>query len=264
MNNQYPIVVNQNEVNETNDAILNPNNLPVGLNSSSYLSHLSSLSSVVIKQRATCVECLNTRCVPNYYNVKHPLTDETLFEFKEKSGLLERYFCFQCRSYTMNVNSVPNYENNTYVKLKGNKQLTLPCLCGCGCGKPVFSMDIQFPQGGRIGRAKMNFNKCFCAICENRIDILDSNNNLRYVIKPNCFCIGCYCGCFAKCCTIEYHIYENNNIVGKLEKLSCDGLKTCCPKADYYLINFPTQATPEDKMLLIVGAILLDYISFIA
>ena len=263
MNNQYPIVVNQNEVNETNNGILMPNNSPGGLNASSYFSLLSSLSSVVIKQNTSIVECLCPCCIPNSYCVYHPSSDLKLFEFNEESHCCERCCCFQCRSFSMGVNNVPNNENSTYVKLIGKKKMTIPCIIGCGTGKPVLSMDIETPKGGRLGRAKMNFNSCFCAICENRIDLFDSNNNLRYVIKPNCYCIGCYCGCFAKCCTIEYHIYENNNIVGNLEKLSCDGLKTCCPKADYYLINFPTEATPEDKMLLIIGAILLDYISFI-
>ena len=74
--------------------------------------------------------------------------------------------------------------------------------------------------------------------------------------------MGCHWYC-ARCCSILYNITDDKGAkVGQVEKLSCDGLGTCCPKADNYSIRFPPDASPGEKMLIIVGTILLDFLSF--
>ena len=47
-----------------------------------------------------------------------------------------------------------------------------------------------------------------------------------------------------------------------LKKLKCSSCYTFCPKGDNYDISFPPNASPEEKFLIIIGVILLDYLSF--
>lgn len=55
---------------------------------------------------------------------------------------------------------------------------------------------------------------------------------------------------------------QDGQTVGTIIKDTCNDAVTFFTKADNYLINFPLNATPQDKMLLICGAILIDYLSF--
>ena len=47
-----------------------------------------------------------------------------------------------------------------------------------------------------------------------------------------------------------------------MRKKSCNSCRICCTKSDKYTIKFPRLSTPEEKILLIIGCILIDYQSF--
>ena len=226
-------------------------------------TELANLSYVKICQKASCVECLYPRCVPNRYDVVGP-NDQNMYYFTEKSDCCERYCFHPYRSFEMKIVNVTSSQNKKSVSMEGSKNCSIPFIFPFGCGKPVFSIDIKIPIGSRLGRVKLNYDNCCCYICSNHLDILDSSDNLKYIIRQNscCCCLGSAYGIYAKCCSIDYNIIQDNQIVGKITKDVCNGKITFCTKADNYTITFPLNASPQDKMLLICGAILIDYLSY--
>ena len=60
---------------------------------------------------------------------------------------------------------------------------------------------------------------------------------------------------------IEFKIIQNQEVVGMMKKITA----TMCEnftKADSYKISFPNKVTPEEKILLIVAGLLIDYQNF--
>lgn len=259
---QYPVVVNHNNESETIKAFVP--NIGLGLNNQSLLTPLANCSSVTIKQRASCAECNSPSSIPNLYHVyAEEDTNLEIYEFKEKSTWYERYCSFTCRGFEMIIRSVPTMQyHEQSIALRGTKECGLHIFCCCGCGKPKIITQVTVPTSEMIGIVKVNYQSCVCALCESKIEIFDASNQLRYTINRNCYCLGCYFYC-AKCCSVLYNITDDKGVkVGQIEKLSCDGIGTICPKADNYSIKFPPNSTPVEKMLLIVGTILIDYLSF--
>ena len=254
---QMPMNINPNE---TQTGLVNPS-IPPRVNNDAYFAELANLLNVRIIQKAACIEFLYPQCVPNRYEVVDP-NGRKMYELKEKSECCERCCCFPFRSFDMFINNITSVENNTSVSMEGSKNCAIPIMYFCGCGKPTFEVEVNSPIGFRIGSAKLNYNNCLCYICENRIDILDSSNSLRYIIKSNCCCLGYYLCHFTKCCDCSYNIIQNNQTVGTITKDTCNGAVTFCTNADNYSIAFPLNATPQDKMLLICGALLIDYLSY--
>ena len=221
---------------------------------------LANLQRVNIIQEVECIDCLCPYCTQNKYKVINPLNKQKLFDFKEDSLFLERYCSFSCRGFTLKINNTGG--SNIYISMEGEKAWSLPCLCFNGCGKPTIKASFNSPKRNYFGSVKMDYDCCCFSVCNHKILIRDRNNNSRFYIKPNCYCIGCHIGIFAKCCDILFNIYEGNQIVGTVTKLFCSSFFTFCPKGDNYTINFPKNALPEEKFMIILATILLDYLSF--
>lgn len=257
MRAQQPMTINQNE---TQTGIASPI-ITDNLNNDTFFAELGTVNNVKIIQKAECIEFLYPKCIPNRYEVVYP-NGQLMYDFKEKSDFCERYWCHPIRGFEMNITNVTSANNRTSVIMQGNKNCSIPFMYCCGCGKPTFSIDVKSPIGFRIGKAKLGYDNICCYLCENRIDIFDNSNNIRYIIKPSCLCLGVYCHHYVKCCDFEYKIMQDGQTVGTIIKDTCNDAVTFFTKADNYLINFPLNATPQDKMLLICGAILIDYLSF--
>jgi hypothetical protein len=256
-----------NNQNETNMGIIpkDPSPSPL-INTQGYFNELSDLNSVDIVQKTSYIDYLFL-CTENVFQVHYPDKQKRiLYEMYENSDCCERCCCFRFRSFNMKINNLVNQKNPNSIILDSHKTCALPCIYGFGCGKPEITIDIKSPVQSHLGKVRMNYESCVCAICDNHIDITDKSGNLRYVIKKNDICIGCFfaCagGCCCKCCSINFDICENNNVVGSVTKLTCDRCRICATKADIYTLIFPPNATPEEKMLLIMGTILLDSINF--
>jgi hypothetical protein len=248
--------------NQNTNAEMIPYMPPPLINEQGYFNELSDLNSVDIVQKTSYIDYL-CPCTENVFQVHYPDKQKRiLYEMYEKSDCCERCCCFRLRSFNMKINNMTSQKNPNSILMDAHKICALPCIYGCGCGKPEITIDMKSPVQSHLGKVRMDYESCFCAICENRIDITDKSGNLRYVIKKSGVCIGCFGGCFCKCCSFDFDICENNNIVGKITKLTCDRIRIFCTKADIYTINFPSNASPEEKMLLIMGTILLDSLNF--
>jgi hypothetical protein len=86
----------------------------------------------------------------------------------------------------------------------------------------------------------------------------------KYTIIADC----CQCGLFCrKCAETVFFIYNNfissefssKNSVGKITKKFSGCLKEMLTDADNFEIIFPDDATPEDKLMLIGTALMIDF-----
>ena len=134
--------------------------------------------------------------------------------------------------------------------------------------------------------------KCPCSkYCRPILEIYFNSNKFGYIIEPNTFCCDpvfeiynnknelkykfynecCQKGfIFSSCklgqyCEVYIPIYKGNekefldNNVGIVQKIvdkNCAGL---IANISVFDINFPKEATVEDKLLLLMGVILMDY-----
>ena len=221
---------------------------------------LNKLEYVNIEQQQSCIDCLCPDCTNNEYVAVNPTTKQRLYEFREDSHICERSCCFSCRGFVMNIRNREGV--SVIVDIEGHKGCSLPCFCTFGCGKPTIKCNVKTPAGYKLGHVKFNFDSACCALWYNRIDIYTGKDFPKYRIKRHRCCIACHLGIWAKCCDCSYDIYEENAIVGEVVKLQCSSFFTFCPKSDNYQIRFPLNATPDEKMLLLIGTLLLDYTTY--
>ena len=232
----------------------------------SCFAELNNINEVEIRQSATCLDYFCSRCTDNEYNVFLPDSEKKLYEFKEdETGLCEQCCCYKCHRFKMKINNLTSPQNSLSVTLEGEKKFAAGIMFNCcGCSKPSMPIEVKTPQGFILGKANMNFSSCCCACCSSKIEIIDNGGNVKYIVKGNCCCpVGCYYdnNC-SKCCSCSYNVIKDEQEVGIIKKKCCSSCRTFCTKAVDYLIAFPPQATPEEKMLIIIGAILLDSQSY--
>ena len=81
-------------------------------------------------------------------------------------------------------------------------------------------------------------------------------------IFGDCCQLGLHCGCIGKkLSTIKFDINHKGHTVGNIKKMTST-LGEFFTKADSFQIIFPTSATPEDKILLILAGLMIDYQNF--
>ena len=173
MNNQTPGYNATQENSSIGMTIPNSGDNQLIQMNQSYFNELADLSSVDIFQDTGCIDCLFPLCTTNRYRCHASGGNQKLYEFQEESDCCERCCLYPCRSFTMNINNIVSPKNNVSVLMEGKKPCSLICYCGCGCGKPSLSVSLKSPQGMILGKAKLNFDSCFCAIFNNRIEIID-------------------------------------------------------------------------------------------
>ena len=236
---------------------------PANTISQTLFPDLLDLDIIDINQDTNCADCLFPVCFANDYEVLNEL-GQKIYHLKEKSGCCERIFCYNCRGFNLTINKTITVNNNSNISLEGEKDCKLDYFECFGCGKPSISINVKYPKDSFLGKVSVNWNSCCFPKCSTRIEIFNSNNQLKYVIKANSCCcnIGICYNHLPKCCDILYNIYQNKEIIGKIEKLCCSNYRIFCTKGDKYRIYFPPIATPEEKMLLIIGCLLIDYQSF--
>jgi hypothetical protein len=120
-------------------------------------------------------------------------------------------------------------------------------------------MDVKLADNGqRLGSIR---EPCTC--CDIETDVYDANGSFRYQIYGDCCQLGLCCGSSAiqKLSRIYFQIRQNGVVVGSIRKLSSN-IGEFFTKADSYQVVFPSAATPSDKLLLIITALMLDYQNF--
>ena len=206
-----------------------------------------------------------------YYNYRisleynKPEEQYFLFQTKEISPICQHVCCtnpsrnikINIENFVINENEKENKEKlmEPFLYIRKNFRCSL-CCC---CSRPTFTVISQTTKFGKIIE-KMSAG-------DPEIDIYDDNNNIIYIIS----CKGCACGyCCAdlccggqKCATCDYFIYNNekSEVLGHITKYHKHG-KKIGPDYDQIAIEFPEQASCQDKVLITCAGLSILYLYY--
>lgn len=218
------------------------------------LTELAQCSGAIIRQN---IEPINNGCqFKNSYDIfiLSPMGLKYAFKCSENVGFCEKACCPDCRSinlllrHIVSINEFNGDSANIFATI--NKSCGTRCCC---CFRP--HMEVVLSNSKPLGRFR---DPCTC--CNYNTEIYDSYGNLRYTVIGDCCQTG-FCGGSAskKFASIRFDITQNGQIVGMIKKLAASSFGEFFTKADSYQVFFPSNATPEEKMMFIIAGIMLDY-----
>ena len=214
----------------------------------------------IIRQQPSLLEAVTGCATQNRYHVflETPYGIKYAFRCNERSDTCARCCCSaSARPLKIEMRHVISFQqyDSDLAKIFINIDKPFQCACCCLC-RPF--MDIRLVDNGqRLGHIK---EPCTC--CDIETEVYDANGQLRYDIHGDCCQMGLCCGgCVEKLSNIYFDIRQNGSIVGSIKKLSSN-IGEFFTKADSFQINFPANATPADKFLLIIAGLMIDYQNF--
>ena len=224
------------------------------------MKELSICTGAIIKQEIEMLEVYSGCETQNRYQVliQSPMGIKFAFQCNEKSGCCSRCCCpNDCRSLEIivrHLTSAAEWDTDlAKIFLRAEKPCALGCCCLC---RPYMNVKL-INENQYIGKVREPFT-----CCDRDVEIYNNSDQLKYRIVGDCCQLGFCCGSSAeKIIQIEFKILENNEIVGMMTKTNAT-LGEYFTKADSYKISFPNKATSEEKMLLIVAGLLIDYQNF--
>ena len=163
----------------------------------------------------------------------------------------------------MEVKHYKKYSETTLMnRIKVNNYLTVdkpfsfPCMSHCRPKLEVFHNEKL------LGYIKEPNEFC----CDPVFEIYNNSNQLIYKYYTDCCQNGFVFKCIrlGQCCEVSIDIFKgdkkdySDNNIGNIRKVfgKCS---ECIANVCTYFIDFPLEATPEEKILLIMGIILMDY-----
>ena len=224
------------------------------------MKELLQSTGAIIRQDIEMFEVISGCETQNRYQVFLQSTMGLKIAFKciESSGCCSRSCCpNDCRGLHLTINHVASAAEIVTDISKKFLIAEKPCCGGCCCFcRP--HMDIIFNENKKlIGRVREPFT-----CCDRDAEVLDEVGNLKYRIVGSCCQMGFCCGSSAeKLIEIEFKILKNGEQVGFMKKMN-SSFGEYFSKADSYIIAFPVDATPEEKILLICAGLLIDYQNF--
>lgn len=231
---------------------------------------ISEIKNAIVMQPISLLEMASGHVTENEYNVFFDSPNGLIyaFNFKEKSGYCCRNCCVQRkRTYEMIGRHVPNSNELERLMNYPYLEISRPCgcpSCCCNCCRPYLMVKLA-STGQYLGKIQDAF-----ACCDKLIEVYSGQGNLLYEINTSDYQIGFCSGRNAEeVAEIKFKITRNGNIVGYIIKMT---QITTVPashliKAQYgmhdksnsFLINFPDEASPAEKLLLIMSAIMIGY-----
>ena len=227
------------------------------------LEELAISTGVLIRQQVQIIEQITGCESPNRYFVFSQSPQggmKLLFKCKEYSGCCMRNCCpADSREFNMLIKHI---NANTYYTNDFSNPFVIinrPFKCTCCCLERPEMLCTFGDSKQPLGRIKQPFS-----CCDPLFSIYDNTGTLKYSIHANCcqcglVCRNTFCG---KLSGVIFNIYNSSNInsnpVGSIIKKVASGAELIT-SADSYQINFPPEASPNDKMLLIIAGLMVDY-----
>ena len=223
---------------------------------------LAMSTGVLIRQQAQFLEQITGCESPNRYYVFSQSPQggmKLLFKCKEYSSCCMRNCCpANSREFNMVIKHVATSDNLDENFATPFIDIKKPFKCTCFClDRP--EMIINYGANNqRLGRIKQPFT-----CCDPEFTTYDSNGSHKYIIHADCcqcglLCANNFCGKLSEVVFNIYNCTNRNSPCGTIIKKSATGSELVT-SADSYQVNFPQDATPEDKMILIVAGLMIDY-----
>lgn len=181
---------------------------------------------------------------------KNPKKD-AIFHAQEESSCLNRCCCGTNRGFDLYVHSGQDKTAPVIVDMHRD----LACGAGsCCCQQTMRVTDHSSKK--ELGRAYIPY---FC--CNPQIDVVDADGNLHYTMtKDGCGVCGmCQVVCCESCRSIPFEVKNaKGEEVGKVTKKFGGIGREMFSDTDTFTMKFPTDATPEQRALLLGAVFLLD------
>ena len=218
------------------------------------LEILKTAPVVKIKQQLELIEIISGCETKNRYDVYAEVNNQKyyLFRCKEESGCCMRYCCTGDNRAFIIKCTLPSGE------VFANFNRPFKCTCGC-CNRP--EMINTFSNGEKFGTVKQP-----CTCCSPHFETYDEKDGIKYILEIDCCQCGFCCrrGVCGKCTEVNGSIFKNDNLqkhVGTFRKKEkC--IQEMGSNANTFTMNFPNDADVNDKLNLIAGIILIDYMFY--
>lgn len=231
---------------------------------------LEARSGIFIKQKMSVAEVVTGCDTKNVYHV-YPTNnegdkkDKRIFKAKEESDWCARQ-CLNadCRPFKLKITLENESEEENAVNNGGDDTFLFvhrPCRCNfCCCNRP--EMLVHYVENGQsqyLGKIRDPWNCCNIIL-----DVHDKEGNIKYKIDGNCCQLGLWCRCPCEPCqTIDFDIKTpSGDRIAGIQKRTPGCCKAWISNADNFSLQFPHNATAEDKALLMCAVMFLDYRHF--
>ena len=226
-------------------------------------SEIAQCTGAIIHQQPSLLEAVTGCSTQNRYHVflQSPFGIKYAFKCNEFSDTCARCcLSANARPLKITMRHVLSYQEFDTDLSKVFISIDKPCQCACLCMCRPY-MDVRLTDNGqRLGHIR---EPCTC--CDVELEVYDANGALRYDIYGD----GCQMGLCCSCCsstvqklsTVRFDIRQNGMPLGTMSKMGAN-IGEFFTKADSYQIIFPPQATPADKILLIIAGLMIDYQNF--
>ena len=223
---------------------------------------LTNISELVVQQEPDISEILFSCCCQqanNYHVYGRELNGNLnyIYKLREFSGACNRFFCpVNCREFTMKMKLISDKKNKGDKDFRNSlmtiqKDFKIPCLCLI---RPNMVIDLT-KEKKRIGKVEQNFS-----LFDPTFTVYNEDDEEVKYIEADCcqwgFIFRNYS--FGKGDDCQFLIYNSKekikpigHIVKKTESVYSLG--------DSYHIVFPPKIPAEEKILLTIVAVLIDY-----
>ena len=199
----------------------------------------------------------------NTYNVFTKVNNNNevfkyLFQGKELISCKDYSCSDYCNNpFSLNINKItqitPEINSSPFAKLE--KSCSFPCFC---FGRPEAVIKIM-TSDKFLGQIKMPFS-----MGDRVYHIYNSKNKLKYIIdadycQTGIICMKNICGCLPE---VYFEIYESKDdriqVTGNIHRIP-GKYENFMHVLDCYQITFPSNATGEERFLLICAIFLIEY-----
>ena len=225
-------------------------------------SSLEQIQEMIIKQESDILEAVTGCQEPNNYHIYGKLPNNEkfyIFKCREFSSCGMRFCCpVSCRGLIMkiksafddNENDADEEYNNSLLYVE--KEFKCPCL---NCIRPEMKIYIT-ETNTLLGTIEQAFS-----CCDPHFNVYDNDGKLLYYIESDCCQCGLMCrnNCFGKteeCIFFIYSVNDKANPIGEINKKAAASLLSI---ADNYSVIFPKNSSIEEKILLTIAGVMIDY-----
>lgn len=221
---------------------------------------LIDIPELIVQQESDIVEAVIGCQQPNNYHVYGRLPNgevSYLFKFREYSGCAMRVLCpVNCRQFNMKMKAVASYENkydNNFSNsiLNIDKNFKIPCFCLI---RPDMKVEL-IQDKTRLGTVEQTFS-----FCDPSFTVYNGNDEKVKFITADCCQCGLICrnNSLGKTDDAHFFIYNPKDMTKPIGDI-CKKTESIFSIADSYSIIYPVKIPPEEKILLTIVAIMIDY-----
>lgn len=198
---------------------------------------------------------------------KKALKKGHVMTMKEKSDCMARICCGSMREFKMKVKPGDDVQGVDDDEKMMEFERPFKCtIRACCCILMPQELTVNNNKGERIGKIVETFKCPGTLLCTGYWHIYGKDDDTLDYILENNMCKGCnMCGpsMCVKTRSLEVYSPDHTSVVGKLTNVwpGCS-TRGCLGDADNFILDFPTDATVEQKATLLGASVLVDFMLF--